>query len=136
MWCVDNNNNNNNNNNNSNNLTLDKAKTIARQKEAIAEQSAQLRDSSKQSLILLGQVSGNPSSKPQSRRRDTAVRSDKRSTVKGAARRSVGKPHCTRCGILKHQKGDRRPAKDATCNKCNNYTLSESVFLQNCCSHY
>ena len=38
------------------NLTLEKAKTMAPQKEAIAEQSAQLRDGSKQSPILLGQV--------------------------------------------------------------------------------
>ena len=62
---------------------------------------------------------GNPSSKSQSRRRDTAVRSDKRSTVKGTARRCVGKPHCTHCGRSEHQKGDRCPAKDATCHKCN-----------------
>ena len=101
------------------NLTLDKAKTMACQKEAIAEQSAQLRDGSKQLPILLGQVRGNPSSKPQSRRRDTAVRSDKRSTVKGAIHHSVGKSHCTHCGRSEHQKGDRCPAKDATCHKCN-----------------
>ena len=67
------------------NLTLEKAKTMAPQKEAIAEQNVQLRDGSKQSPILLGQVRGNLSSKPQSRRRDTAVRSDEQSTVKDAA---------------------------------------------------
>ena len=50
---------------------------------------------------------GNPSSKPQSRRRDTAVRSDKLSTVKDAAPGSVGKPHCTRCGKSEHQKRDQ-----------------------------
>ena len=94
------------------NLTLEKAKTMAPQKEAIAEQSAQLRDGIKQSPILLGQVRGNPSSKPQSRRRDTAVRSDKRSTVKDAAPGFVGKPHCTRCGKSEHQKRDR-------CKRCN-----------------
>ena len=101
------------------NLTLEKAKTMAPQKEAIAEQNAQLQDGSKQSPILLGQVRGNPSSKPQSRRRDTAVISDKWSTVKGAAPGSVGKPHCTGCGKSEHQKRDRCPAKDATCHKCN-----------------
>ena len=89
------------------NLTLEKAKTVAPQKEAIAEQSVQLRDGSKQSPILLGQVRGNHSSKPQSKRRDTAVRSDKQSTVKDAAPGSVGKLHCTRCGKSKHQKRDR-----------------------------
>ena len=99
------------------NLTLEKANMMARQKEAIAEQSAQLRDGSKQSPILLGQVRANPSSKPQSRIRDTVVRSDKRSTVKGTARGSVGKLHCTGCGKSEHQKGDRCPAKDATCHK-------------------
>ena len=99
------------------NLTLEKAKTMAPQKEAIAEQSVQLRDGSKQSPILLGQVRGNLSSKPQSRRRDTAVRSDKQSTVKDAAPGSVGKPHCTRCGKSEHQKRDG--CKNATCHKCN-----------------
>ena len=102
------------------NLTLEKAKTMARQKEAIAEQNSQLRgDGSKQAPILLGQVRGNPSSRPTSRRRDIAVRSDKRSSVTDATRVSLGKPQCTRCGRSKHQTGDRCPAKEATCHKCN-----------------
>ena len=94
-------------------LTLEKAKTMARQKEAIAEQNSQLRgDGSKQSPIVLGQVKGN---KPQTRR----VRSDKPTSDKGAARSTPGKPQCTRCGRSKHQKGDRCPAKEAICHKCN-----------------
>ena len=79
------------------------------QKEAITEQNSQLRgDGSKQSPIVLGQVKGN---KLQARRRDT-VRSDKPPHDKGAAR-------STRCGRSKHQKGDRCPAKEAICHKCN-----------------
>ena len=102
------------------NLTLEKAKTMACQKEAIAEQNSQLRgDGSKQAPILLGQVRGNPSSRPTSRRRDIAARSDKRSSVTDATRVSLGKPLCTRCGRSKHQTGDRCPAKEATCHKCN-----------------
>ena len=94
-------------------LTLEKAKTMARQKEAIAEQNSQLRgDGSKQSPIVLGQVKGN---KPQAR----GVRSDKPTSDKGAARSTPGKPQCTRCGRSKHQKGDRCPAKEAICHKCN-----------------
>ena len=58
-------------------------------------------------------------SKPQSRRRDTAVRSDKRSMVKDAAPGSVEKPHCTHFGKSEHQKRDRCPAKDATSHKHN-----------------
>ena len=70
-------------------LTLEKAKTMACQKEAIAEQNSQLRgDGSKQSPIMLGQVKGH---KPQARRRDT-VRSDKTPHDKGVARTTSGKP--------------------------------------------
>jgi hypothetical protein len=68
-------------------LTLEKAKTMARQKEAIAEQNSQLRgDGSKQSPIVLGQV------KPQAKRRDT-VRSDKPPQGKGAVVVLQGNPY-------------------------------------------
>ena len=65
-------------------LTLDKAKTMVRQKEAIAEQNLQLRgDGSKQSPIVLEQVKG---TKPQQRRRDSTLRSDKPQSVKNNPR--------------------------------------------------
>ena len=93
---------------------------MARQKEAIAEQNSQLQgDGSKQSPIVVEQVRGNPSSKPQLRRRDSATRSDKPLSGKGIAGGTSGKRQCTRCGRLKHQKGARCPAKDASCHKCN-----------------
>ena len=97
-------------------LTLEKAKQMARQKEAIAEQNSQLRgDGSKQSPIVIEQVKGNLSSQPQQRRRDSIARSDN-GRGRGTAPR---RPKCTRCGRSKHQNGARCPAKDAPCHKCN-----------------
>ena len=101
-------------------LTLEKAKTMARQKEAIAEQNSQLRgDGSKQSPIVVEEVKGKPANKPQMKRRNSTARSDRPLSGKGVARGTQGRPQCTRCGRSKHQKGDRCPAKDATCHKCN-----------------
>ena len=95
-------------------LTLEKAKMMARQKEAVAEHSSQLRgDGSKQSPISVEPVRGG---QPQPRQRDAIGRSN------GKPRSGRGDPRstlCTRCGKPKHQRGDRCPARDAICHKCN-----------------
>ena len=85
-------------------LTLEKAKTMVRQKEAVAEQSLQLRgDGSKKSPIVTEQVKGDSVSKPQPKR---TARSYKPQSTQGIARSTTSRPQCTRCGRSKHQKGD------------------------------
>ena len=96
-------------------LTLEKAKTMARQKEAIAEQSSQLRgDGSKQSPIAVDQVRGG---QPHPTRRGNAIDIGRSNNKPRGG--PAGNPQCTRCGKPKHPRGDRCPARDATCHKCN-----------------
>ena len=76
-------------------LTLEKAKKMVRQKEAVSQHGQELRgDGSKRSPIVIERVEGGSRSTP-------------------------GTSMCTRCGKPRHNKGDRCPARDATCHKCN-----------------
>ena len=80
-------------------LTLEKAKKAIRQKEAVTEQQAFLQEGSKKDPITIDEVNKG------------------RSGRGGGARARTSK--CTRCGHDKHVPGDKCPAMNATCYKCN-----------------
>ena len=88
-------------------LTLEKAKKMARQREAVSQQGVQLRgDGSKRSPVVIESVGS--SKEAQSTRRDS-----------GRPLPATNTAQCTRCGQSKHEKGSRCPAKEAVCHKCN-----------------
>ena len=102
-------------------LTLEKAKTAIRQKEAVREQRPHLRGegTTKKDPIVLEQVgsrrppwserprgAGHPQRRPQQRQGSRSGPTTARHT------------QCTRCGRDRHQDGDNCPAKSATCDKC------------------
>jgi len=91
-------------------LTLEKAKKLARQKEAVKDQHKQLRQGA-EALLESVRQQGSGYHKP-------AWQSDK--SAGGQLSQPKGRKisqHCTRCGKSKHQH-DRCPARNATCMKC------------------
>ena len=93
-------------------LTLEKAKKIVRQKEAVREQHLQLQgEGSKKDPIVLDEVKGR---KPPPKRGDAKPHPKQN----GSARHNTGKPQCKRCGRERHTV-DKCPARSATCHKCN-----------------
>ena len=96
-------------------LTLEDAKKIIRQKEAVREQHLQLQaDGSRDKPIVIDQVH---SSRLQARPgRATRVAFNKPQTSYNTSEAS---PRCTRCGGHRHFGGEKCPAKGAICNKCN-----------------
>ena len=99
-------------------LTLDNAKKIIRQKEAVNDHHHQLRssgDGTKKNPVELDAVSG--AGRPRTARRKPQQKPWS-SKPQGASGSSAGKQPCKCCG-KEHLKGDRCPAKGATCFKCN-----------------
>ena len=91
-------------------LTLEKAKTAVRQKEAVREQQQTLKNgSARNNPIVLEEVSGRQKGKQQA---DGPGREHRR------WRENKHGPECTRCG-KRHTKEERCPARDAVCHKCN-----------------
>lgn len=98
-------------------LTLEKAKTMIRQKAAVKEQRRELEATDASSTIE-GVTSG-------AYRRCTNTRwlpggpSKKPPNLKGGAKTDQPTTQCTRCGYDKHKDGQKCPARSAICNKCN-----------------
>ena len=89
-------------------LTLEKAKTMIRQREAVREQRRELEATNTGSTVE-GVTRGTYG-------RRTNVRQQKPQHPKGGAETTT---QCTRCGYDKHKEGQKCPARSATCNKCN-----------------
>ena len=99
-------------------LTLDDAKKIIRQKEAVHDQHQQLRssgDGTKKNPIELDAVSAG---RPRTARRKPQQKPWSSKPQGGASGSSAGKQPCKRCG-KEHLKGDRCPAMGVACFKCN-----------------
>lgn len=94
-------------------LTLEKAKKIVRQKEAVREQHSQLQGKgTKKDPIVLEEVRH----KPQTRKGGASCKRANK-TPQEAGSHSA-KPQCGRCGKDKHPY-DKCPAKGAICRRCN-----------------
>ena len=100
-------------------LTLEKAKTMIRQKAAAKEHRRKLQGDKEAALNRLQRGNGPRTSKwKQGGGTSWTSPIDNRSHyIKGGANKSVSnETHCTRCGRNKHQPGDRCPALGVTCN--------------------
>ena len=87
-------------------LTLEKAKTMIRQKEAAKEHQREIQ---RDSEAYVNRLSSGGNSQG-----DFRLRCRQQSD-----RQPSHGPQCTRCGDAKHAAGDRCPAMGATCHKCN-----------------
>ena len=92
-------------------LTLEKAKTMIRQREAVREQRRELEATDTGSTVE-GVTRGTYG-------RRTNFRQQKPQHPKGGAETDQPTTQCTRCGYDKHKEGQKCPARSATCNKCN-----------------
>ena len=90
-------------------LTLEKAKKVVRQKEAVKEQQVQLGLGTKKDPIVLDEVRCAPTPKGAAR---TPTTRGSQGTTKAQ------NPQCKRCGRERHP-AEKCPAKNATCYKCN-----------------
>ena len=98
-------------------LTLEKAKKLVRQKEAVQEQHLLLQgEGSKKDPIVLDEVKGQryPPKKGGARPHPKKAGSHSQAGSYSAS----AKPQCRRCGRERHS-ADRCPARNATCHKCN-----------------
>ena len=101
-------------------LTLEKAKTMIRQKAAAKEHRRELLGDNGAALNRLRRGNGPRTSKWKQGGTSGTSPFDNRSHYnEGGANRSwSNEKHCTRCGRNKHQPGDRCPALGVTCHKC------------------
>ena len=98
-------------------LTLEKAKKLVRQKEAVQEQHLLLQgEGSKKDPIVLDEVKGQryPPKKGGARPHPKKAGSHSQAGSHSAS----AKPQCRGCGRERHS-ADRCPARNATCHKCN-----------------
>ena len=95
-------------------LTLDKAKTLIRQQEAVHDQQQELTgNGSKKNPIVVDAVGGADRSKTRRNRQPQRFTKDKQNQQGGA-----GSTTCKRCGKT-HKLSDKCPARGATCYRCN-----------------
>ena len=106
-------------------LTVEKAKTTIRQKEAVREQGQELdKNSSEPSSFeemeksiaelqaSIDELKRNPGGR--GRRGGRPLK-----RPGGASGRTLSTATCSRCGYEQHQSGDKCPAMEATCHRCN-----------------
>ena len=97
-------------------LTLEKAKTAIRQREAVKEQHQQLQGAATATLESVKQW--NKGATSVGRRASSS-----RKLIAGNRQLGANSPfkgnRCTRCGRPKHQRGEKCPAADVTCHRCN-----------------
>ena len=95
-------------------LTLEKAKKVIRQKEAVKEQTQQLHPTDHKSMDEVRNPRPRWSKNAINRhtRRMHRDARDKRGSPRGQTSHN-----CTRCGQTKHKSGDKCPAKEAFCRK-------------------
>ena len=101
-------------------LTLEKAKKMVRQKEAVTLQGQQLRgDGTKGSPLLIEPVV----SRRPTRSRQPLVQSTpdqgRRGRPPASSSTGTSSSECTRCGNSRHARGDRCPALETICHRCN-----------------
>ena len=95
-------------------LSLEKAKKVVRQKEAVHEHQQVLREGESKSYpIHLEAVRARPGQRPWER---PGHRQRSKQGI-GDTKPSQPKKHCTRCGGSPHSR-ERCPARDVTCHKC------------------
>ena len=97
-------------------LTLEEAKKTIRQKEAVREHTQQLHTADHKSVeeVRNPRPQWSRNAHNQHTRRAHRDARDKRGSPRGQTNHN-----CTRCGQTKHKPGDRCPAKQAVCRKCN-----------------
>jgi hypothetical protein len=103
-------------------LTLEKAKKLVRQKEAVQEQHLLLQGyGSKKDPIVLDEVKGH---KTPPRKGGARLHPRKVGSQAGSHTATVRPQHaqCKRCGRERHT-ADRCPARKATCHKCNTWSI-------------
>ena len=100
------------------NLTLEKAKKSIRQREAVHEQQGILSGTEPPSLDAVRSSKERGLGRPRDRR-DRREQRTRPVTARGGARQRSSPKQCTRCGKEPHAR-DRCPAKNETCNKCQN----------------
>ena len=96
-------------------LMLEKAKTAIRQREAVKEQHQQLQGAATATLESMKQ--GNKGATSAGRRASSSCK-----LIAGnrqGANSQFKRNRCTRCGRPKHQRGEKCPAADVTCHRCN-----------------
>ena len=99
-------------------LSLEKAKTAIRQKEAVKEHRSHIRgDGTKKDPIVLEEL-GSRKSPRKGVSHKTRGRPQQRKPP-GSRAGNAPAANCTRCGRARHPDGDNCPAKSATCHKCN-----------------
>ncbi len=104
-------------------LTIEKAKKVIRQREAVREQSTDLLGKSDQSAHIEVVRERHSHSK-----RSAGKQYQQTRTHKGGAKISSHQRGCMRCG-KRHPTRDQCPAKRATCHKCNRVGHYASVCL-------
>ena len=90
-------------------LTLEKAKTLIRQKEAAKDHCCKLQDNLREST--LGKIDSR-----QFQKRSTSGGGKPRSHKGAAQPQRIKESKCSRCGRGKHQPGERCPAVGVTCH--------------------
>ena len=109
-------------------LTLEKAKQLVRQNEAVQDNQRQLKgDGSTQDPIIIDGVAGKHKVSRHANYSGRATSRIRAPPRKGEFQHRGGETHdrnpsklvCTRCGHNKHVGGEKCPAFSATCHKCN-----------------
>ena len=99
-------------------LTLEKAKTMIRQKAAVKEQRREL-EATVASSTFEGIATGTYRRRTNAHEQKPGGSTRKPLNFKGDAKTDQAPNQCTRCGYDKHKAGQKCPARTATCNKCN-----------------
>ena len=99
-------------------LTLEKAKTMIRQKAAVKEQRREL-EATVAGSTLEGIARGTYRRRTNAHEQKPGGSTRKPLNFKGGAKTDQAPNQCTRCGYDKHKAGQKCPARTATSNKCN-----------------
>ena len=97
-------------------LTLEKAKTAIRQREAVKEQHQQLQGGAAATLDIVRQSNRGP---PRSAGRQASGNRKPIARNRQGVNNHFKGNSCTRCGKASHKRGERCPAADSICHKCN-----------------